>query len=43
MDSVAATVPMVELDTSADQMNIGKQARLMNRMMRMVPSKLRTH
>jgi len=43
LDSVAATVPMVELDTSADQMNIGKQARLMNRMMRMVPSKLRTH
>lgn len=43
LDSVAATVPMVELDTSADQMNIGKQARLMNRMMRMVPSVLRMH
>lgn len=40
-DSVAAAVPMAELDTSADQMQIGKHARLMNRMMRMVPSLLR--
>lgn len=41
LDSVAACVPMAEMETSADQMQIGKHARLMNRMMRMVPWPLR--
>jgi len=43
LDSVAATVPLYELETDTAQWTVGKHARLMNKMVRTVVSLLNTY